>query len=97
MEIYRRFHPNPILVYTDAFEVDSFITTTAYRRWVPWSIGEQVLFRGEEVKCRIIGRDDWACYRYSRYFLERHKSEGSMESDFNYPRNFIARRTSSWS
>jgi hypothetical protein len=96
MQVYRRFHPNPIVVYTEAFGVDSFITTIPYRSWIPWSIGEQVLFKGEKVKCRIIGRDDRARYRYGRYYMERHKSEGSTASDFNYPRNFITRRTSSW-
>lgn len=96
MQVYKRFHPNPIVVYTDAFEVDSFITKVPYRSWVPWSLGEQVLFRQQKVVGRIIGRDWRALYRYGRYFIEHYHSEGSMASDFNYPRNFIARRMSSW-
>jgi hypothetical protein len=97
MQVYKRFHPNPIVVYTDAFAVHSFITKIPYRSWIPWSIGEQVLFRDQKVRCRIIGRDDRARYRYSRYYHERHRFEGSCASDFNSPNNFIARRMSSWS
>jgi hypothetical protein len=95
MQVYKRFHPNPIVVYTDAFEVHSFITRTPYRNWMPWTLGEQVLFRyvgneparQEKVLCRIIGRDQRALYRYGRYCIERHKHEGSIASDFDSPRN----------
>jgi hypothetical protein len=96
MQVYKRFHPNPIVVYADAFEVDSFITSTPYRSWIPWALGEQVLFRNQKVLCRIIGRDSHALYRFGRYCIERHKFEGPFASDFNYPRNRVFRRMSSW-
>lgn len=93
MRVYKRFHPYPIVVYTDAFEVRSFITRTPYRSWLPWTLGEQVLFRQVNVLCRILARDVKAHSRYSRYWLELH---GGAASDFNHPNNFIARRMSMW-
>jgi len=93
MQVYRRFHPNPIVVYTDVFPVHSYITTIPYRNWIPSTIGEQILFRyvegspsEDKVVCRIIGRDNRALYRYGRYCIERHNDEGSLDSDFNYPK-----------
>jgi hypothetical protein len=104
MRVYKQYHPNPIVVYTDAFEVYSFISRWRYRSWLPWTLGEVVFFQGIDNKSdgtttgrhlvlgRIIGKDQRARHRYQWYFTDRHKFEGQFSSDFNSPNDF----NSSW-